>query len=77
MGICLFALWGFLIIQTIFANSLIAVVGISGLFYILAGYQVITITVLFIFMKESQGLTGEQKRNLYKPGGGELKKGIE
>jgi len=59
MGICLFALWGFLVIQTIFVNSLITVTGIPGLFYILAGYQVITISVLFIFMKESQGLTGE------------------
>lgn len=76
MGICLFALWGFLVIQTIFANSLISLVGISGLFYILAGYQVFTIAVLFVFMKESQGLTGEQKRNLYKPGGGELKRVI-
>jgi len=37
-GICLFAIWSCCLIQTLFVNSLVSLVGISGLFYILAGY---------------------------------------
>ena len=66
MGVCLFVLWGILVIQSLLAETLIDLLSIQGLFYGLAGFQVVTCLVLFCVMKESKGLSAEEKKKLYK-----------
>ena len=68
LGICVFTLQLTLLTQSLVSPSIIrSSFGVLGLFYFFCGFQAFTCTILFLFMKETKGLTTEQKINLYKP----------
>lgn len=66
MGLCLFVLMGLLLVQSLFTNSVKQAIGVNGLFYVLAGFQVVILAGLYFGMKETKGLTTKQLLNLYK-----------
>ena len=41
--------------------------GTDGLFYVLGGIQVVAFITLWIFVKESKGLSEAEKKSLYSP----------
>jgi len=67
LGITLLVLMGVLTIQSLFSLQIInSSLGIDGFFYVLAGFQLFTCVVLSIWMKETKGLSQEEKQNLYR-----------
>ena len=66
MGFSVMILMVTLLIQSLGANAFIAAYGITNLFYILGGYQVLTILVVIVWMKETKGLSDEEKKGLYR-----------
>ena len=67
IGFCVFIMMGFLFVQSVVSIGIMNAIGIDVFFYILGGFQVLTCTVLFFFMKETKGLSGAEKKALYKP----------
>ena len=68
MGICLFTLMIMMTLQMMTATLLINnKIGIDFLFYMLGIVQFIGFFIFVIFMKETQGLTTQQKKALYVP----------
>jgi len=69
MGFTLFTLMFSLVFITIISPSVMSEngFGTKNTFYFLGGFQAITCITLGLFMKETKGLTREQKLNLYKP----------
>lgn len=68
LGLCVSTLMMTLLIQSLVSPSIIrSSFGVLGLFYFFCGFQAFTCAILFFFMKETKGLSTEQKINLYKP----------
>jgi hypothetical protein len=58
MGMCLFCLMFGLTLQSFSTTFLLnSKIGVSGMFYILGFVQVFAVTILYFFMKETEGLT--------------------
>ena len=55
-----------LLLQSLFSNTLIGYWSVQTLFYILGGFQVATILACIVSMRETKGLSNEQKGDLYK-----------
>lgn len=43
--------------------------GVNGMFYILGAIQVASFVILWAFMKETRGLSAQQKKELYSVSG--------
>jgi hypothetical protein len=55
-----------LTVQSMFTTCLLnSKLGVSGMFYVLGVVQCIAFTSLFMFMKETQGLSASEKKRLY------------
>jgi len=66
IGLCVCVLMGLLFLQSVFTNMIIDGIGVQGLFLILGLWQVLTVFVFFFWLKETKGLTKEQKAILYR-----------
>jgi len=69
LGICLFTLWGTVVILSETCPILMqdSVIGASNTFFLLSGLAVFGSMYGYFFMKESQGLTDKEKKLLYTP----------
>ena len=68
MGICLFVLMGFLTVLIYVSPFLVeGPFGVPNTFFLLAGFQGVTVVSLFFFMKETKGLTAHEKQNVFRP----------
>lgn len=66
MGMCLFVLMFGLTVQSMFTTCLLnSKIGIVGMFFVLGFIQVAAFTFLNFFMKETNGLTPIEKKQLY------------
>jgi hypothetical protein len=65
-SVCIFMIMGITLVQSTTAKSLINALGIDGMFYLFAGYQIFTVIVLFFCLKETKGLNLQQKLSLYR-----------
>lgn len=70
-SIVLFVLQSTIIMLTSVTPSLISLesFGVPGLLLTLGAFQLVPSVVLAVCMKETRGLSFEEKRNLYKPKG--------
>jgi len=66
-GFSLFTLMLVLSLQTVSALSIMNWYGVDGMFFGFSAFQMITVTHLYFYMKESKGLPEEEKKSLYKP----------
>ena len=66
MGMCLFVLMFGLTVQSMFTTCLLnSKLGVVGMFFVLGFVQVAAFTFLNFFMKETNGLTPSEKKQLY------------
>lgn len=69
MGICLFILMFGLTVQSLFTTVLLnSKIGVAGMFIVLGLVQCFAFSMLFMFMKETSGLTASEKKKLYVQG---------
>ena len=66
LGFCISVLMLVLFLQTMFTELIISAVDVTGLFLILGVWQVLTCVILYVGMKETKGLTKEEKAVLYR-----------
>ena len=65
-GLCLFILMFGMTLQSFFTTSLLnSKLGLSGMFLVLGLIQVVAVSVLYFFMKETSGLSAMEKKMLY------------
>ena len=69
MGLCLFTLWGVVVILSLVCPNLMEPesIGPSGMFYIFAGTSFLGFFYVLVFIKESRGLNDKEKKELYTP----------
>lgn len=68
LGLCIFILMGMLVLQSLTSLSIMhSSIGVDGLFYGLGGFQAIVALSMFLTLKETKGISFEEKINLYKP----------
>ena len=69
LGICLFTLWGTVVILSEVCPLLMepSSIGPSNMFFVLAVLAVFGSMYGYFFMKESRGLTDREKKLLYTP----------
>lgn len=67
IGLCLLMLMGLLLIQSLVANALMSAMGYEVFFYVFAGFQLVICAVFYVFLRETKGLSNEQKMKLYAP----------
>ena len=65
MGLCLFTLTSILLLQSLFATPFVNLVGIEGFYYFFAFIRVLAFGFLWIFMKETKGISTEKKKTLF------------
>jgi len=59
---------GMLVVQSLTSLTIInSSIGVDGLFYGLGGFQAIAALSMFFTLKETKGISFEEKINLYKP----------
>jgi hypothetical protein len=58
---------GFLFLQSITVLTIMKAIGNANFFFVLGGFQVITILVLFTTLKETKGLSAAEKKSIYRP----------
>ena len=73
-GLCLFTLMVMLLLQSLTALPLMnsSWCGVDGMFFGLAAFQMVTVVHLWAKMKETRGLSEEQKKSLFKPEGNKI-----
>ena len=68
LGLCVFILMGMLVLQSLTSLSIMnSSIGVDGLFYGLGAFQAVAALSMFFTLKETKGISFEQKINLYKP----------
>ena len=68
MGLCIFTMQFCTTLQSMTTVWLLnSKLGTDGLFYVLGGIQVVAFITLWIFVKESKGLSEVEKKSLYSP----------
>ena len=60
-GLCVMMMMVVLIAQSLTTNTIIDAIGVQGMFYILGGSQFIFIFILHFAMKESKGMSIEER----------------
>jgi hypothetical protein len=65
MGLALFTLMITMTIQSCFAPLIISKCGLDVIFYALGIFQAVPVIVFTFFLKETQGLSTQQKKKLY------------
>jgi len=66
LGIALMILFGLQALQSLVDLHVIRAIGIDTTFYIFGGFQIVTVLVLSMKMKETKGLDQITKKNLYR-----------
>jgi len=68
MGLALFTLMLSMTLQSMFSTYLInSKMGLDSLFYLIGSLQGVAFVVFALWLKETQGLTAQQKKKLYVP----------
>ena len=66
LGLSLMVLMSTLSLQSLTSLKIISSFGIDTFFYFFAAFQVVTIATLSIYMKETKGLSAQEKRDQFK-----------
>mmetsp|Transcript_5278 Transcript_5278/g.8172 ORF Transcript_5278/g.8172 Transcript_5278/m.8172 type:complete len:81 (+) Transcript_5278:1424-1666(+) len=68
MGISLFSQMFCLTLQSMTTTYLMSSkLGVHGFFYLLAGLNILAVLIFSFFLKETKGLSADEKRTLYYP----------
>lgn len=68
LGVCLLTLWAVVLLEVLTVPTLMNTpIETSGVFFVFAIFGIISAVFVFFFLKETKGLTDQEKRNLYAP----------
>lgn len=68
LGVCLLTLWAVVLIEVLFVPTLMnTAIEASGVFYLFSIFSFIAAIFIYVFLKETRGLSDKEKRELYAP----------
>ena len=68
LGVCLLTLWAVVLLEVLTVPTLMNTpIETSGVFFMFTIFGIISAVFVFFFLKETKGLTDQEKRNLYAP----------
>jgi hypothetical protein len=66
LGVCLLTLWAVVLIEVLLVPTLMnSSLETSGVFFLFAAFSAVAAVFIFVFLKETRGLTDREKRTLY------------
>lgn len=68
LGVCLLTLWAVVLLEVLTVPTLMnTALETSGVFFLFSVFSAIAAVFIYVFLKETRGLTDKEKRSLYSP----------